>query len=178
MQKRFLPIFLCAVVALTGCTRAAPSGPLDLKFTAVDGREVDLAKLKGKVVLIDFWATWCAPCRAISPDLVEIYKKYHSQDLEIIGVSVDSDKQALLDFVKEEGEPWPVYFDGKGVDNVLANRFDIEQFPTLWLLDKKGNVVDPNFFDNWVSDGVIHPKTPDNIKQKIDAEIEKALKAS
>ena len=139
-------------------------------------RDVDLSKLRGNVVLIDFWATWCAPCNAISPDLVELYHKYHDNGLEIVGVSVDSDKQAVLDFVKKEGEPWPQYFDGQGADNALATKYDIEQYPTLWLIDKSGKVVDANFFNIWVSDGTIHPKTPDSVKAKVDAALEKVLK--
>jgi thiol-disulfide isomerase/thioredoxin len=144
--------------------------PLDLKFTAVDGRKVDLARMRGKVVLIDFWATWCPPCRLISPDLARLHKKFHSQGLEIIGVSVDSDKQGLLDFVKKEGEPWPQYFD---------DRFEIQVLPTLFLIDKKGMVVTANLFEQvWTADGKIPPVPSDATHRKIDAMLEKLLKAS
>ncbi len=99
-HKLLLCAFLLSFAVLpVACAQVDQTKPLDLKFTAVDGRKVDLSELRGKVVLIDFWATWCPPCRLIAPDILATYKKYHSQGLEVIGVSVDSDKGALLDFV-------------------------------------------------------------------------------
>jgi len=174
-------IFLVALSCLlfTGCGRADVdfSKPLDLKFTAIDGRQVDLSKMRGKVVLIDFWATWCPPCRVAGPDILKAYKKYHDQGFEVIGVSVDSDKQGLLDTVKQEGFPWPQYFDGKGIDNEIASKYDIEIFPTLWLIDKKGIRVGDNFFDLWATDGVVERTTSQATLEKVDAAIEKQLMA-
>jgi thiol-disulfide isomerase/thioredoxin len=178
MQKLILAAFLLAL-ALFGTARADVdyTKPLDLKFTSLDGRDVDLAQLRGKVVLIDFWATWCPPCKHIAPDVLDLYKKYHSQGLEVVGVSVDSDKQALLETVKTEGLPWPQYCDFKGADNEVAAKFGIEQFPTLFLLNKKGVVVNNNLVDLWLMDGAFEPKTSDATRQRIDAAIEKELKA-
>jgi thiol-disulfide isomerase/thioredoxin len=170
-------LFLLAAAYLTGCSASDSTPAPDLKFTAVDGRKVDLAALHGKVVLIDFWATWCPPCRIIAPDLVQLYKKYHSQGFDIIGVSVDSDKSALLDVVKKEGMVWPQYFDGKGADNEVANKFGVEQFPTMWLIDKKGLVVTTEFTELWAVDGGIPYVTSDATYQKVDAALEKLLKA-
>jgi thiol-disulfide isomerase/thioredoxin len=179
MLKYCFPFFLCLIVALSGCAQADVdlSKPIDLKFTAIDGREVDLSKMRGKVVLVDFWATWCPPCRHIAPDLVGLYKKYHSQGLEIVGVSVDSDKQALLDVVKDEGLVWPQYFDGKGADNEVAAKFDIEQFPTLFLVNKKGVVVNNKLVDLWVTDGGLEPTTSEATLKRVDAAIEEQLNA-
>jgi len=177
MYKLLLPALLFCLLSLSLAKADVDfSKPIDLKFTALDGREVDLAKMRGKVVLIDFWATWCPPCRHIAPDIVDLYKKYHSQGLEIIGVSVDSDKQGLLDMVKKEGLVWPQYFDGKGADNELANKFGIEQFPTVWLLDKKGVRVSDNLVELWLMDGAFEQTTSDATRQRIDAAIEKQLK--
>ncbi len=116
--------------------------PLELTFTAADGRKVDLSKLRGKVVLLDFWATWCPPCVEEVPSLVETYGKFKSQGFEIVGISLDSDKGALMKFTKENKMTWPQFFDGKGWDSELAQRFKIQSVPTMWLLDREGKLLD------------------------------------
>ena len=116
--------------------------PLELSFTATDGRKIDMSDLRGKVVLLDFWATWCPPCVAEAPELVETYQKYHERGLEIIGISLDQNREALEKFTKENGMTWPQYFDGKGWDNDLAQRFKIQSVPTLWLFGKDGKLAD------------------------------------
>lgn len=120
------------------------SKPLDLKFTAVDGSQVDLANLRGKVVLIDFWATWCPPCRGEVPNVVAAYNKYHDQGFDIVGISLDQDKGALLAFTKEHGMVWPQYFDGKGWDNAISRKFGIDSIPAMWLVGKDGKVATTN----------------------------------
>ncbi|PWU12302.1 MAG: hypothetical protein C5B50_21655 [Verrucomicrobia bacterium] len=112
--------------------------PLDVSFTAVDGTKVDLKQMKGKVVLVDFWATWCAPCVADVPNLKKVYDAYHAKGFEIIGISLDEKKDELLEFTKKKGMPWPQYFDGKHWNNDLSFRFGISGVPTKWLVDKKG----------------------------------------
>jgi thiol-disulfide isomerase/thioredoxin len=118
--------------------------PLELSFTAVDGGKVDLADLRGKVVLVDFWATWCPPCIEEAPALVEAYGKFKDQGFEIVGISLDQDKGALEKFTAENKMTWPQFFDGKGWDNELAKRFEIQSVPTMWLLDREGKLADPN----------------------------------
>ncbi|HUJ11473.1 MAG TPA: TlpA disulfide reductase family protein [Verrucomicrobiae bacterium] len=112
--------------------------PLDLKFKAVDGTEVDLAKLRGKVVLLDFWAVWCTPCRMEIPNILATYNQFHGNGFEIVGVSLDHDKDKLIDFTKQTHMTWPQYFDGKMWSNEISSRFGIESIPALWLIDKKG----------------------------------------
>jgi thiol-disulfide isomerase/thioredoxin len=116
--------------------------PLDLKFTALDGSAFDLAKLKGKVVLVDFWATWCAPCLRELPNVKAVYDKFHSKGFEIVGISFDKDKGALTKLIAREKMTWPQYFDGKHWENDLGRRFGIQSIPTLWLVDKKGTLRD------------------------------------
>jgi len=118
--------------------------PLELKFTAVDGREVDVSKLQGKVVLIDFWATWCGPCVAELPNVLKAYKELHPKGFEIVGISLDGEKAELEAFVKEKGMEWPQYFDGKGWKNEISSKYGIQSIPAMWLLNKKGMVVSTN----------------------------------
>ena len=116
--------------------------PLDLTFKAVDGSEVDLQKLRGKVVLIDFWATWCGPCMAELPNVIKAYEKYKEKGFEIIGISLDEDKADLARVLKTKKITWPQYFDGKGWENPYAKKYGIEGIPTMWLVNKAGMVTD------------------------------------
>jgi len=122
--------------------RALETTPLELKFTALDGTEVDVAKLRGKVLLIDFWATWCGPCMAELPKVKKTYDQLHARGFEIVGISLDEDKKALEAMLKKKEMTWPQYFEKKGSEGKLSKRFGISEIPTMWLLDKKGMVVD------------------------------------
>ena len=118
--------------------------PLDIRFTALDGREVDLAKLKGKVVLVEFWSTTCGPCIAEMPAVKATYEKLHDQGFEVVAISLDYKESAVRRFVQEKEVPWPQHFDGKGWENQFAVRFGIFSMPTMWLVDKRGNLRDTN----------------------------------
>ncbi len=122
--------------------RALQGVPLDLKFTSLDGTEVDLAKLRGKVVLIDFWATWCGPCMAELPNVKKNYDKLHGRGFEIVGISLDEEKKKLESVLKNKGMTWPQHFDGKSWEGEIPKRFGITAIPALWLLDKNGRVAD------------------------------------
>ena len=118
--------------------------PVELKFTAVDGKEVDLEKLRGKVVLIDFWATWCGPCVAEVPNVVASYNKLKDKGFEIVGISLDKKKDTMLEFIKANNMPWPQFCDEKGWSNEISTRFGISSIPAMWLIDKKGMLVSTN----------------------------------
>ncbi len=117
--------------------------PFELAFTALDGREVDLKKLRGKVVLIDFWATWCNPCIAEIPNVKKVYAEYHDKGFEIIGISLDDekDRQKFIELVKHEGSTWPQRFEGKGWKDSLVKTYTISGIPAMFLLDQNGMLV-------------------------------------
>jgi len=86
----------------------------------LNGRELSLPALRGRVVLVQFWASWSYPCASEAPALLKAYEQFHDRGFDIIGVSLDRDQRDLLNFTKKEGIPWPQYFDGKGWNNNLA----------------------------------------------------------
>ena len=116
--------------------------PLKFRFTAIDGKEYDLQKMKGKVVLIDFWATWREPCVAMMPVMKDVYTALHDKGFEIFGINFDSDKDQFKVFLKEQQMTWPQYFDGKGSQNKFGQEFHIDTLPRMWLVDKKGILRD------------------------------------
>ena len=105
------------------------------------GQPLSIASRKGKVVLLDFWATWCGPCRIELPNVIEIYKKHHADGFEIIGISLDEDKARLESFIKDKGMTWPQYFDGQKWKNKLAVKYGVNSIPATCLLDGEGKIL-------------------------------------
>ncbi len=111
----------------------------------INGKEINLSSFKGKsYVLLDFWASWCAPCREITPHLKELYQKLHSKGLDVISISWDSDKKAWLDAItKDDTNNWNnVFADiSQPMDNGLRDKYSIASIPTLILIDKNGIII-------------------------------------
>jgi thiol-disulfide isomerase/thioredoxin len=112
--------------------------PLEIAFIAADGRKVDVQKMKGKVVLIDFWAAWCGPCIQSLPEVVKLYNKYHEDGFEIVGINMDKQQSQMESVVSRFKMPWPQYFDGKGWGNKFSLEYNVTAIPSVWLVDKKG----------------------------------------
>jgi len=113
----------------------------DFKEEDVSGKPLSVANYKGKVVLIDFWATWCGPCRAELPNVLKTYEKYHGQGFEIIGISLDQDKEKLTTFTKQQKMTWQQFFDGQGWGNKLAGKYGVNSIPATYLLDGDGKII-------------------------------------
>lgn len=117
--------------------------PIEISGHLVDGSPVNVNALKGKVVLVDFWATWCGPCKAELPNVLANYEKYHSRGFEVIGISCDQDKQALIKFIEEQKLPWPIVFQQSGEPS-MASYYGVTGIPTAILANNKGEVVSLN----------------------------------
>ncbi|MCG9130356.1 redoxin domain-containing protein [Candidatus Poribacteria bacterium] len=107
----------------------------------LDGKPVSLADYRGKLVLLDFWATWCGPCITELPNIKEVYEKYHDKGFEIIGISLDTDEAALHTFIKENRLPWRQVFDGAGRETPLAQQYRVRSIPAQFLMDREGKVI-------------------------------------
>lgn len=115
--------------------------PVVFSGASLKGQDFSTAKWKGKVVMVDFWATWCPPCRASIPEVIERYNKYHDQGFEVLGVSCDSVKKDLTSYLSENpGMVWPQLFraNNSGALHPLAYKFEIGGVPTVYLIDRNG----------------------------------------
>lgn len=111
------------------------------KETSTEGAVLDLAAYRGKVVLVDFWATWCRPCVDELPNVIAAYQAHHADGFEIIGISLDQNAEKLAAFTKQREMPWPQYFDGLGWKNKLAQAYGIRSIPATFLLDRDGKII-------------------------------------
>ena len=114
---------------------------LHIKLPDVKGDSVALASLKGKVVLLDFWASWCMPCRAANKKLVKIYDKYKAQGFEIYSVSVDDEKRDWVKAIQKDKMTWLHVNEPSSWGAKSAISWNISVLPTTFLINKKGDVV-------------------------------------
>ncbi len=113
----------------------------ELTFTDVNGEQVSLANLKGKIVVVDFWATWCQPCMQQAPHIVDLNKRYADKGLQIIGVSLDDDKAKMLSVAKQSSFTWPQYYDGGGWKTKLAVAWGIDSIPRTFVFSPEGELL-------------------------------------
>jgi thiol-disulfide isomerase/thioredoxin len=110
----------------------------ELALPAVDGRTVDFGELRGEVVLLDFWATWCKPCREATPHLERLHRRMEGKPFAIVGVSADRDREALDAYLAEEGLPWPQIWDGS---RQVTRAFGVDSWPSYLVIDHEGRPV-------------------------------------
>ena len=106
------------------------------------GRSVSSAELEGKVLVIDFWATWCGPCRSEIPHMLELYEKYRDRNVEFIGISLDKNSEELKSFCEKRGMSWPQHcVDGKTWDTELSRKWGVRSIPAMFVIDRRNHIV-------------------------------------
>lgn len=120
----------------------APKESFELSFSdALNGQKMTIEDLRGKVVVIDFWATWCGPCVGEIPNMKALYSQYKNKGVEFIGISLDEKSSTLVEFCKKNGVTWPQYCEeGRGWDTKFSQKWGINSIPRLFVLDQQGNL--------------------------------------
>lgn len=116
----------------------------DFEFPDTHNNPIKLSVFRGKYVLVDFWASWCKPCRREMPFLKTIYNRFHKEGLEIVGVSFDQKREKWLQAIKEDGTPWVHVLDSENFEGEIAKKLFITGIPTVFLLDPDGIIVGDN----------------------------------
>ena len=124
------------IIADPSRARALPSE--DFSFSTLDGAKISKAGFRGKVVLLDFWVSWCGPCRESLPAIIDLHQKFADHPFELVGISSDFDEEAWKSFVSSNHMNWPEYID---LDGQIGHLFDVPGYPTYVVLDRDGAIA-------------------------------------
>jgi cytochrome c biogenesis protein CcmG/thiol:disulfide interchange protein DsbE len=147
-------VMLVLGISMSKRSKSADSGPAakgqaapDFAMKSLDGKTVRLSDFRGKAVLLNFWATWCEPCKIEMPWFVELQKSYGQNGLQVLGVAMDdASKEDIAKFAKEMGVNYPVLVDNESIREEVGNSYGGVQFlPTTLYIDRDGKVVDKVF---------------------------------
>lgn len=144
------------LVGATGAERTAPA----IRFATEDGKQTDLAESRGRVVLVDVWASWCPPCRTAFPVLDDLYREYHPRGLDVFAVNVDEHTKDARRFLEGRGYSMPVFFDPAGRTPAA---FKMQAMPTSFLIDRRGVIR------------FVHEGYSDQVLRSYRAEIEQLI---
>lgn len=133
-------VFICSGNIATAQVTIESMAP-EITLPNTKDSVVNLSSYKGKIVLIDFWASWCAPCRAANPGVIRLYNKYKAKGFEVFGVSIDNKKQAWVKAIAQDKIKYTQVNDKGGWYSPIAEKYGINQIPTSFLLDRTGKII-------------------------------------